>query len=293
MWWNQIKTVLLLGALSGIFMGIGSLIGGAAGMQFALVISLVMNGLAYFYSDKLVLAIYRAKPLDPQRHEDIYAMVRELTHQMQLPMPKLWLIDTPVANAFATGRNPKNGSVALTSSIMDILEPHELRAVLAHELSHIKNRDILVSTIAATMATAISYLARMLQYAAFWGGTRRDSRNRGTNPFVIILVAILTPIAAAMIQLAISRSREYLADESGAHACREPLALASALEKIHGNVARTRQEQPDDPVRGATAPLFIVHPFTSKGWFYFFMTHPPLEARIKRLREIHRNMFAR
>ncbi len=225
--------------------------------------------------------MYRAQPLDKDRYEHIYNMVEELCFNANMPMPKLWYIPTNMANAFATGRNPKNGSVAVTQGIIDILDDNELRGVLAHELSHIKNRDILVATIAATMATTIAYLADMLYWSTLFGG--RD-RNRGGNAGAI-LVALLMPFAAMLIQMAISRSREYMADESGATISHDPLALASALEKLQYS-AQMQKLKPKTQRETSTASLFIVYPFTAKGMLNLFSTHPPMEKRIKRLRNM-------
>ncbi len=270
-------------------MFMGSLIGGAKGVTIAFIISLVMNLITYFYSDKIVLALYRARPLDQNQYPDIYEMVSGLAQQMGLPMPKLWIIDTPMANAFATGRNPSHASVAVTTGILQILEPHELRGVLAHELSHVKNRDILISTVAATLATAIGYFATMLRYSAFLQTTSSNDKRQSNNPLFLFVAAILMPLAASLIQLAISRSREYLADESGAHISNDPLALASALKKIESNVAVAHLRN-DDVAHASTAPLFIIHPFLGKGIMNLFMTHPPTQSRIKRLQEIYQEI---
>ena len=280
---------MLLAGLSALLLLIGHLIGGYAGLQLALIMALLMNGIAYFFSDKIVLSMYGARALDRQEYGWIYETVEDLAHTMHLPMPKLWLIKTPMANAFATGRDPEHASVAVTTGILSILDRDELRGVLAHELSHIKNRDILVSTIAATIATAIGYLAHMLQYAAFWGSMDNNRRREG-NPIVMFLVALLMPLAATLIQLAVSRSREYLADETGAHSCRDPLALASALEKLHNHIPSAHLHA-DDMSKASTASLFIVHPFNSDGMIALFSTHPPMRARIARLHKLHEKMF--
>ncbi len=291
MFLNWLKTAVLLTALSALFLLLGGLFGGQAGLQIALIMALVFNLLAYFFSDKLVLMIYGAQPLDESRYSRIYATVEELTHTMNLPMPKLWFIDSPMANAFATGRNPKHSSVAITAGIIQKLDAGELRGVLAHELAHIKNRDILISTIAATIAAAIGYIAHMMQYAAFWGAMSGDGkRKRGGNPIVMILVSILMPIAAMLIQLAISRSREYLADETGARYSGDPLALASALEKLHTAASHTSQEEGDSRT-ASTASLFIVHPFSGEGMMSMFSTHPPVDKRIARLRSMYEKTF--
>ena len=285
MFFNQVKTAILLASLSGLFFLLGYWFGGSGGLMFAFIFSMLMNFMAYFYSDKLVLAMYRAQPLDRERFANVYDMVEELCHNASIPMPKLWYIPTPMANAFATGRNPKHASVAVTQGIIDILDEHELRGVLAHELAHVKNRDILIATIAATMATAIGYIAHMMQWAFIFGGFNRGgNRDRGGG-FGALLAAIIMPIAAMLIQLAISRSREYLADESGAHYAQDPLALASALEKLHHG-AKSQHVKPASQAHAATASLFIVYPFSGKGMISLFSTHPPMEKRIERLRKM-------
>lgn len=286
---NQLKTALLLGALSGLLLLFGQLIGGTQGLQFAFIVALIMNFISYFFSEAIVLRMYRAQALDRTRYAHIYTMVEQLAHIMKMPMPKLWLIKNPMANAFATGRSPQHASVAVTTGILEILNDNELRGVLAHELSHVKNRDILVSTIAATIATAIGFLANMLQRAAFWGAFNGDRNKRNGNPFAMIIVAILMPIAAALIQFAISRSREYLADETGAHYSGEPLALASALEKLHTNIPHAHLDQ--NATNASTAALFIVHPFSSSNWTSLFSTHPPVNKRIERLKSMLTKMF--
>lgn len=287
---NQIKTIILLSAMSGLFLFIGNLIGGYHGLQIAFIMALIMNGIMYFYSDKIVLSMYKAQPLDKNTYPWVYDIVSELAHTMQIPMPKLWLIPTPMANAFATGRNPSHASVAVTTGIMSLLNKNELRGVLAHELAHVTNRDILITTMAATLAAAIGYLANMLQYAAFWGSMRNDDRdNKKGNPLFMMLVAILMPIAATLLQLSLSRSREYLADETGACNSRDPLALADALEKLNNSIAHEHLRN-DDTQKASTASLFIVHPFTSNGLVNLFSTHPPMKDRIERLRAQFKNM---
>ena len=283
MFLNSLKTAALLAGLSGILLLMGHLIGGNSGVAFAFIFSLLMNFLTYFFSDKLVLAMYGAKPLDQARFQYIYDMVGDLCENAHMPMPKLWYLPTNMANAFATGRNPQHASVAVTQGILDILTEDELRGVLAHEISHIKNRDILIGTIAATIATAIGYLANMLQWAVFLGyGRDRDDRNNG---LAALVVAIVMPFAAMLIQLAVSRSREYQADESGAHYCHDPLALASALEKL-SDAGKHQHAQPSSPAQAASASLFIVYPFSAKGMLSLFSTHPPMEKRIERLRKM-------
>lgn len=281
---NQIKTAILLGTLSGLFFLLGYWVGGSGGLAMAFLFSMMMNFFAYFFSDKMVLAMYGAKPLDKARFANIYDMVEELCFQAKIPMPKLWYIPTSMANAFATGRNPHHASVAVTQGILDILDENELRGVLAHEISHVKNRDILVATVAATIAAAIGYIAHMLQWAAIFGGVRNRDGERGSG-LGAMFAAIIMPIAATLIQLAISRSREYLADETGAHTCHDPLALANALEKLHGS-AKSQHRAPTTPVESTTASLFIVNPFTASSIVNLFSTHPPMEKRIERLRKM-------
>src|SRR5690606_14966880 len=234
MFLNILKTATLLIILNGLLLLIGNMIGGISGIQMALLMAFAMNGITFFFSDKIVLSMYNAQPLDRSHYNWIYEIVEELSEKMTIPMPKLWIVNTPVANAFATGRNPQHGSIAVTTGILKILDEEELRGVLAHELAHIKNRDTLIATIAATIASAIGYLAYMLRHAAFWG-SMSDNRRR-ENPMGMFLVSLLMPLAATLVQLAISRSREYSADETGARCGRNPLALAAALEKLENNV---------------------------------------------------------
>jgi len=288
--WNQLKTTILLASLAGLLMLIGSLIGGYNGIVVAFIISLLFNAFAYFFSDRMVLNLYNAKPLDRAQYDWIYSMVEDLAQKTNIPMPKLWLVKTPMANAFATGRNPQHASVAVTTGILDILNPEELRGVLAHELSHVINRDILVSSVAATMASAIGYVANMMQNMAFWSSSSNDRENR-PNPIALLFMAILMPIAASLIQLAISRSREYLADESGAHISHDPLALASALEKLQSNIPYAHLKD-NDSARATTAHMFIVNPFTGQSISALFSTHPPMKQRIERLRRINEEMLA-
>lgn len=288
MWFNQVKTAVLLATMSGLLMLIGSYLGGFNGLLLFAGISLVINGFSYFYSDKIVLKMYNAVPLDKTKYGWIYDIVQELAQKEQMPMPKLWLVPLPIANAFATGRNPQHAAVAVTEGILEILTPEELRGVLAHELSHVTNRDILIGTVAATMATAIGFLANLMQHMAIFGSMSRDKDQR-TNPIALFVIAILMPIAASLIQMAISRSREYLADESGAELSHDPLALASALEKLQ---AKSQQVHfaPNDTQHSTTAHLFIVNPFFSGTLSALFSTHPPMEKRVARLRKIFEDM---
>lgn len=286
MFLNQLKTAILLGTLSGILLLFGYWAGGYSGVVVMFLVSLALNFFTYYFSDKIVLAMYGAKPLDRAKFSPIYEMVQELCFQAKIPMPNLYYISSPMANAFATGRNPNNASVAVTQGILDILDENELRGVLAHEISHVKNRDILVGTIAATIATAIGYLAHMLQWSVILGGHkgRNGERSGGAGA---LLAAVFMPLAATLLQLAISRSREYLADESGAKMCHDPLALASALEKLHSSSQR-KHMHPESEVQAATASLFIVYPFSLEGVMNLFSTHPPMEKRIERLRRMAR-----
>jgi heat shock protein HtpX len=291
MWFGQFKTAILLASMSGLLMLLGAVFGGMSGLIVFFVISLIMNAFSYFYSEKMVLAMYRAKPLDKDQYGWIYEIVQGLADAKKMPMPKMWLVETPMANAFATGRNPSHASVAVTTGILEILEPEELRGVLAHELSHVINRDILIGSIAATIATTIGFMANMMQQMAFWGTLSRDSQDRrGPNPLALIVIAILMPIAASLIQLAISRSREYLADESGAELSHDPLALAAALEKLQTRAARVHFAD-NDTAHATTAHLFIVKPFTGHGLSALFSTHPPIEKRIERLRQMYEKMY--
>jgi heat shock protein HtpX len=288
---NSIKTVIFLSALSALFMMLGSLVGGRAGLQVAFIMSLVMNGIAYFFSDKIVLSMYKAQPLDPNKYAQIYTMIQGLAKEMNLPMPKLWLVPNPMANAFATGRSPSHASVALTSGILEILDPQELRGVLAHEMSHVRNNDILVTTIAATLASAIGYIANMLRFGAYIGvNTSSDSSTgRRSNPLFLLVAAMVMPIAATLLQLALSRSREYLADETGAEVSADPLALAAALGKLEQSVKRVHLNN-SNPMDATTAPLFIVHPLFGGGWANLFATHPPIADRIARLKRMSERM---
>lgn len=287
MWYNQFKTVVLLASLSGLLMLLGGFLGGSTGVTVALVMSLGMNFFAYFYSDKMVLSMYNAQVLDKNTYAWIYQIIEELAQKYKIPMPKVYLINTPMANAFATGRSPQHASVAVTTGILSILNERELRGVLAHELSHVKNRDILVSTIAATIATAITYIANMMQFASLAAGSQDGERRR--NPLVMLLLIILMPFAASLIQLAISRSREYMADESGAELCEDPLALASALEKLQTNIRYSHLDS-NNPASETTAHLFIMKPFLNEGIAALFSSHPPTQLRVRKLQEMYQHM---
>lgn len=283
--WNQIKTTALLASLSGLLMLMGAYFGGWTGVTVMFIMSLIINGIAYFYSDKIVLRMYGAKKLDPDKYSQIYKTVENLAQKNNIPMPKLYLVENAMANAFATGRNPQNASVAVTSGILNILDERELRGVLAHEISHVKNKDILISTIAATLATTIGYLANMAYYSTLFGGG--DGQRRRGNFIGIILVTILMPIAATLIQFAISRSREYLADESGAELTDDPLALADALKKLHTST-QVNTSAKNKAKYSTTAHMFIVNPFSWHGITTLFSTHPPVGERVKRLQKMNR-----
>ena len=273
---NQIKSILLLGVLSAILIGFGALLGRQWVAGFT-ILALLLNLGAYFFSDKLVLRIHRAQPLSETDAPRLHAIVRELAMRADIPMPRVYLIPSAQPNAFATGRNPKNGVVAVTRSILELLTERELRGVIAHELGHIRNRDILVSSIAAAVASAISYIANMLQFTAIFGGRDDDA----PNPLAALALAIVAPIAAMLVQLGISRSREYLADETGARLSSDAEALASALEKLD----RAAHVVPPLTASPATSSLFIVNPFAgARGLASLFSTHPPMAERVRRLR---------
>jgi len=273
---NLLKTAVLMAAITALFMALGSLLGGRQGMMLALVVALGMNFFSYWFSDALVLKMYNAQQVDETSAPQFYRMVQELAANAKLPMPKVYLINEDAPNAFATGRNPDHAAVAATTGILRILSERELRGVMAHELAHVRHRDILISTISATMAGAISMLAN---FAMFFGG--RDSEGRPANPIVGLMVAILAPIAAGLIQMAISRAREFEADRGGAEISGEPRALASALQKIHrvaqGIPLEAAERHPE------TAQMMIMNPLSGGGLRGLFSTHPSTEERVERL----------
>lgn len=276
------KTTLLLGLLTGLFMGVGYMLGGSSGALIALVLAGAMNFGMYWFSSSMVIKMQRAKPLDPHQHRDIVRMVEELTAADNLPMPKLYYVDTPIPNAFATGRSPKHAAVAVTTGIMEILNYDKLKAVLGHELGHVKNRDMLVSTIAATVAGAITFMAEM----AFWGGMLfgGNEEEEGGNIFGSIAMIILAPIAAMLIQMAVSRSREFLADKHGAELLGDGRNLASALQKLENFKQHVPPQQPS-PNQQATAHLMFANMFSMGGLGSLFSTHPSTKDRVERLQK--------
>ena len=278
---NLIKTGVLLAALTCLVILIGGAVGGQQGMLIAFVLAIAMNFGSYWFSDKIVLSMYRAQPITESQAPELYGMVRRLTTKAGLPMPKLYVIPGDTPNAFATGRSPQHAAVAVTEGITRVLDDEELEGVLAHELSHVKNRDTLTMTIAATLAGVITYLAHMAQWAAMFGGGRRDEEEGSSGGGVIgaMMMAILAPIAAMLIQMAISRAREFQADASGAQMVGRPWGLAKALEKLE--MASKMAPMDANP---ATAHLFIVNPLRGEGLMTLFSTHPPIQERIARLR---------
>ncbi|MEC3767345.1 zinc metalloprotease HtpX [Cupriavidus sp. SS-3] len=276
---NWVKTFMLMAAITALFIVIGGMIGGRSGMMMALLLALGMNFFSYWFSDKMVLRMYNAQEVDAGTAPQFYGMVQELAQRAGLPMPRVYLINEDAPNAFATGRNPEHAAVAATTGILHVLSERELRGVMAHELAHVRHRDILTSTIAATMAGAISALANM---AMFFGG--RDENGNRTNPIASIAVAILAPLAASLIQMAISRAREFEADRGGAEISGDPQALASALDKIHryaqGIPFQAAEEHP------ATAQMMIMNPLSGGGIANLFSTHPATEERIARLMQM-------
>jgi heat shock protein HtpX len=274
---NYVKTILLLGILSVLFITVGGLVGGRDGIVFAFIFSLIVNGSAYFFSDRLALAASGAKPLNRSQNPQLYQIVEELARKMMLPMPKLYIIPAKQANAFATGRDPHHASVAVTEGILDVLSKEELRGVLAHELAHIKNRDILISSIAAVLASSISFIANMGLYGGFGRSNNEENRNAG---IVGLLIALLIPIAASIIQLAISRQREFGADEAGAKTIGDGKPLANALLAIHASTKKSPMH-----INPAYSSLYIDNPISGIGGtlLNLFSTHPPVDERVKRL----------
>jgi len=281
---NIFKTAVLLTALTILFVLIGGFLGGRSGMLTAFMFAIVMNFVSYWFSSKIVLFMYKAKPAKEEEVPAVYRIVRGLTEKAQLPMPKIYIVPNPTPNAFATGRNPKNAVVAVTDGILRLLNEEELEGVLAHELAHVKNRDILIATIVATIAGAIFMLADMARWTMMFGGRSRERNN--SNVIVLLVVSILAPIAAMLIQLAISRSEEYRADQTGAFFTKKPLGLANALKKLQLGV----QHVPMAGGSPTTAHMFIVNPFRGRDFAALFSTHPPIEKRVARLEALAKEM---
>lgn len=276
---NSVKTVLLLGLLTGLIIFFGGIFGGRGGMVLALGVAAIMNFVSYWFSDKIVLAMHGAKEIQQHEAPDIFSIIANLTQKAGMPMPRVYLVDDPSPNAFATGRGPDHAAVAVTTGILRLMSREELEGILAHELSHVKNRDILISSIAATLAGAIMVIAHIARWGAFFGGYGSRENERGPNPIALLATAILAPIAATLIQLAISRSREYEADASGAKIVGYPDGLASALRKL-GQVSGRIPSATASP---AVGHLYIVNAFSGRALMNIFSTHPPLEDRIARL----------
>jgi len=278
---NYLKTALLLVILTVLLVGMGSLIGGRQGAMTAFVLSLVINGISYWFSDKIVLAMYRAKEAPQDKFSSLYKIVKELSKNAKIPMPRVFVVESPGANAFATGRDPSHACVCVTSGITELLDENELRGVIAHELAHVKNRDTLIMTVTASIAGAIMMIANMIRWGAMFGSSR-DDRDSGGNVFGLIAVSIIAPIAALLVQMAISRSREFGADKRGAIIAHDTHGLAMALEKLE---AATRYHGLDASPQ--TAHLFIVNPFKGSFIANLFSTHPPIKERIKKLRALN------
>lgn len=276
---NSLKTVFLMTLMMVLFLFVGNMLGGKSGMTIALIFSLAMNFGSYWFSDKIVLKMYRAQPVTKEQQPKFYNIVEQLARGANLPMPKVYIIDDPTPNAFATGRNPQNAAVAATTGILRILNDDELSGVMAHELAHVKNRDILIGTIASTVVGTITYIAQMAGWAAMFG---RNDEEEGGGGISSLFLMILAPIAATLLQMAVSRSREFMADAGGAQISHNPLALASAL----GKLSQANQIKPVNHAGPATAHMFIVNPLHGGGVMKLFSTHPPVEERIARLRDI-------
>ena len=277
---NTFKTIFLLGTLTGLLVVFGNYFGGTQGMMIAFLFALLMNFGAYWFSDKIVLSMYRARQVTEAEAPELVGLVRSLSQRARLPMPKVWIVPSPAPNAFATGRNPQHAAVAVTEGLLQIMNRDQLEGVLAHELGHITNRDTLISAVAATLAGVIMMLANMARWTAFFGGGR-DDEDRGGGVVGLFVMAILAPIAALLIQMAISRTREFVADATAAHLTKKPLALASALERLQ--MAAERIPLDANP---ATSHLFIVNPLSGRSLLRLFSTHPSVEERVKRLRAI-------
>jgi heat shock protein HtpX len=281
--YNTLKTGVLLVILAAILMFIGAAVGGRGGLLIALLVALAMNVASYWFSDKIVLGMYGAREVSESAAPQLHQTVRHLAQRAQLPMPRVYLMPSATANAFATGRNPQHAAVAVTEGILRLLDQHELEGVLAHELAHVKHRDTLTMTITATIASAIMWLAQMAQWAALFGGFSRNEDNDGGGWLGLLVSIFVAPIAATLVQMAISRSREYAADAAGARIAGTPYGLANALEKL----TYAAQRVPAD-VTPATAHLFIVNPLSRQSFMTLFSTHPPIEERVRRLRSMAR-----
>ncbi len=279
----MLRTTLLLGALTGLIMAIGQFMGGSGGLMIAFIFAVIMNFSSYWFSDKIVLRMYGAQEATEAQAPRLHSIVHNLTVRAGLPMPKIYVIPSEGANAFATGRNPSHAAVAVTEGIMRLMDERELTGVLAHELAHVKNRDILISSVAATLAGVIMMLANMAQWTAIFGGFRGDDDDDGGGFIGMMAMAFLAPLAASIIQMAISRTREFAADKIGAELCGDPMGLASALSKL--GLASERVPMDASP---QTAHFFIVNPLSGQSFARFFSTHPPLEERISRLRSMAR-----
>jgi heat shock protein HtpX len=275
---NTLKTTMLLALLTALLVFVGGLIGGIGGAAIFLVLAGAMNFFAYWFSDKMALKMAGARQVDENEEPHLHNMIREVANLAKMPMPKVYLVESATPNAFATGRNPQHAVVAVTSGIRQILNDRELRAVIGHEMGHVKNRDILTSSIVATIAGGISMIAQFMMFSSLFGGGRNQ------NPLVSIAVILLAPITAAMIQMGISRTREYAADKTGAEITHDPEGLASALAKLHQGVQM--RPMADTPLNESVAALYIVHPFAGGGMSKLFSTHPPMEERIERLRKM-------
>ena len=281
--WQAVKTAFLLAVLDGLLLFVGGIVAGRPGLVIALGIAVLMNGIAYWNSDKIAIAAARGVPVTPQQAPELHQIIDELCRQANMPKPRVYICDDPSPNAFATGRNPSHAAVCCTTGILNLVTARELRGVLGHELSHVRNRDILTASVAATIAAAIGFLAQMAMWASIFGGFGGRDDREGGNPLMLLLVAVLAAPAAAVIQLAISRSREYQADKSGAELTRDPLALANALRKLESQTRRIPMQ-----VAPAVAPLFIVNPFGGRRMALsaLFSTHPPIEDRVRRLEQM-------
>ncbi|UCD55676.1 MAG: zinc metalloprotease HtpX [Candidatus Omnitrophota bacterium] len=277
---NYVKTGLLLAILTLLLVWVGGVLGGPRGAMIALIFALVLNGVSYWYSDKIVLALYKAKEIPENQFYHLYNLVKGLSQSAGLPMPRIYMVEQKSPNAFATGRNPQKAVVCVTKGLLELLDEDELKGVLAHELAHVKNRDTLIMTVTAAIAGAIMMLAHMARWAAIFGGYSRNRRDSG-NLFSLLAISILAPVAALIVQLAISRSREYAADRRGAYFAKNPMGLANALRRL-------QQAQRIHPMQASpqTAHLFIVNPFRASFIANLFSTHPPVEERIRRLQSI-------